>query len=241
MSEQYLQEISFEQFPVSFRVIDFRKKSKILINKINSLKYPGVKTFNHQDSDIIPAEEGLMAILINPTNKDIQYFSKSFYQAGVLTLIVSSRDLNSDKDCFDSFTKIPQSKFFQTLKGILDTLFHFGPISFDFNDIKLTFKDSGKFLVKTFISETSEEGINKLSDDISQELKEYDYENLTFILTINKESNKPLLTSGVENFHFFLKSLSEDINIIWGVQNDEKLNLNQIIITTILSGKNLKF
>lgn len=241
MSDQYLQEYPNYQLPVSFRVIGFGERSKILINKINSLKYPSVRTFNYEESKIVPEEEDLMVILINPSNKDIQYFSKSFYQAGILTLVVSSKDFSKIKDCFDSFTKVSQNKILPTIKGILDSLFHIGPISFDFNDIKLSLKDSSKFLVKTFITDTSGEPNIKLCDGISHELKEYDYENIAFILSFNKETNTSFLTSEIRNFQIYLKSLSEDVNFIWGVQNDETLKQDQIKITVVLSGKNLKF
>ena len=240
MSDQCFQEISVKDFPVSFRVIGFGEKSKILIPKINSLNYPGVKAFNHEDSEIVPEDEDLMVILLNPSNKDIQYFSKSFYQAGILTLIISTRDLSKIQGCFDSYTKIPLSNFFLTMKGILDPIFHFGPISFDFNDIKLTLKDSGKFLVKTFISGSNDELNKSLSDEISQELKEFDYENLSFILSYDNESQKPLLTSEIKNFQDFLRSLPENVNIIWGIQNDEKLKQDQTQVIILKSGKNLK-
>lgn len=241
MYKQFFNELPLNFLPVSFRIIGFGEKTHNIINQIKTKNYSGVEASLYGSTALYPEEHDQMVILINPSQKDLTSLAKSFYQAGVLTLVISSIDYSNIVNCFDSCTKVPQSKMIPTILGILDPLFHFGPISFDFNDINLTLKDSGKFFVYSFLSDTSQNHIINLTHEISQEFKELDFQNLSFILSYNNESPKTLQMSEIENFQDCIKSFPENVKIIWGVQNEENLKYNQIKVTTILSGSNLKF
>ena len=63
----------------SYRVVGFGDKSRITIDQINSLGYPGVKAIQYTNQAVIPEEEDKMVILLNPSDKETHSLSKSFF------------------------------------------------------------------------------------------------------------------------------------------------------------------
>ena len=222
-------------------IIGFGEGTKNIIAQIKSKNYPGVQAFDFDSYDIFPEELYQMVILINPSPKDLNSLSKSFYQAGVLTLVISSKDFSTIDNCFDSFTKVPQSKILPTISGILEPLFHFGPISFDFNDISSTLKESGKFTIKTYQCNTSKNKIDEIVKNLKKDLVNLDIvKNRTFIINYNPSSNLPLTVDELIPLQTFFTSLPENINIKWGVQFDDSLDSNELQLSLIASGKVMK-
>lgn len=143
------------EWPVSFRVIGIGEETNDIINQVNFLGYPGVKAIQYTNQLLIPEEEDKMVILLNPSNKEIYSLSRSFYQAGVLIIIISTDNIENRRYCFDSYALIGEDQILSTIKSIFDPIFHNGPISFDFNDISSTLKDSGKFTIRKYKCNTS--------------------------------------------------------------------------------------
>ena len=225
----------------SYRVFGFGDKSRITIDQINSLGYPGVKAIQYTNQKVIPEEEDKMVLLINPSNKEIQSLSKSFYQAAVLTLIISTNIIENQRYCFDSYTLIGEDKILTIIKSIFDPLFHNGPISFDFNDISSTLKDSGKFTIRTYQCNTSKYRTDGIIKKLKKDLVNLEeIENLTFIISYNPSSNLFLTMDQLNPLQTFITSLPENVNIIWGVQFDASLNSNELQLSVIASGKDLK-
>lgn len=225
----------------SYRVFGFGDKSRITIDQINSLGYPGVKAIQYINQSVIPEEEDKMVILLNPSNKEIHSLSKSFYQAGVLTIIISTDNIENQRYCFDSYTLIGKDKILTTIKSIFDPIFHNGPISFDFNDISSTLKDSSKFTIRKYKCNTSKFRTNGIIKKLKKELLHLDeIENLTFIISYNPSSNLPLTVDELNPLQTFFTSLPENINLIWGVQFDESMDSNELQLSVIASGKDLK-
>ena len=88
-----------------------------------------------------------MVIFINPSNEVIKTMVKTFYQAGALTLIISTDKFNYKRKCYDSSTIIRKNKIVPAIKSLFDPLFRTNSISFGFNDILFTLKDSGRFII----------------------------------------------------------------------------------------------
>lgn len=157
-----------------------------------------------------------------------------------MTLIISIDNIENKRNCFDSFTLIREEKILAIIKSIFDPIFHNGPISFDFNDISSTLKDSDKFTLKTYQYNTS----NNETDGIIKKLKKEllnlgEIENLTFIISYNPSSNLPLTVDELNPLQTFFTSLPENINLIWGVQFDESMDSNELQLSVIASGKDI--
>ena len=228
------------EWPVSFRVIGIGEETNGIISQVNSLGYPGVKAIQYTNQEVIPEEEDKMVILLNPSNKEIHSLSKSFYQAGVLTLIISTVSIENQRYCFDSYTLIGKDKILPTVKSIFDPIFHNGPISFDFNDISSTLKDSNKFIIRTYKCNTSKYRTDGIIKKLKKDLVNLEeIENLTFIISYNPGSNLPLTVDELNPLQTFFMSLPKNINIIWGVQFDDSLDSNELKLSVIASGKDL--
>lgn len=230
-----------KELPVSFRIIGIGENSKNIINQINAEGYPDVKVIQLANETLFPEEEDKMVILINPSNKEIQSLSKSFYQAGVLTLIVSTENRYYETDCFDSYTLVSEENVLPTIKDLFYPIFHYGPIAYDFYDFSSTLKESGRFIVKTFESHSS---INRVDDIIRKLNKEFvsfeGIDNFTFIISYNRNSESILQLDEIKPFQTFLTSLPVNVDIIWGVQFDESMDMNTLKVSILASGKNLK-
>ena len=230
-----------KELPVSFRVIGIGEETNDIISQVNSLGYPEVKAIQYTNQEVIPEEKDKMVILINPSNKEIQSLSKSFYPAGVLTLIVSTENRYYETDCFDSYTLVREENVLPTIKGLFYPIFHYGPTCIDFIDIYNPLKESGRFIVKTYQSNYTVNRTDYIIKKLEKELMNLDeIDNLTFIISCNPSSNLPLTMEELNPLQTFFTSLPENINIIWGVQFDDSLDSNELKLSVIASGKDLK-
>lgn len=215
--------------------IGFRTHSILLKTIIN---YPRVRIMLLRGEITTPKDHDEMVLFVNPENRDITSITKAFHEANVLTLIISTKKIPDDKESFDSCAIVSEDEIFSTIKGILDPIFHKGPISYDFNDICQTLKDSEKFMVKSFIMDKEDVSVGMQFENLMLELKEYqNIKNISIILNANNKSVDPLLNSEMEKIQSLLNSLPENVNLIWGIHNDESLKENQIKVSIIISGK----
>lgn len=67
-----------------------------------------------------------------------------------------------------------------------------------------------------------------------------DIENLTFIISYNPSSNLPLTVDELNPLQTLFTSLPENINIIWGIQFDDSMDSNELKLSVIASGKDIK-
>lgn len=233
--------ISKEDVPVSYRVIGIGDKSLPIIHEINSVGYPGVKTLLDKGDIIIPTDEDKMVIIINPENINSNILSKAFYQGNILTLIIASKGFAETTGSYDSLTEVNPESFVETVKGLLDPLFHLSYTSFDFNDLSITLKDSRRFSVITKLSQANSDRftaiVKELKNEISSLLR---IKNISFIISYNHATEIPITMDEIQPLTEFFQKFPEETNVIWGIQTDNDLQLNQIKVTAILSGKDLK-
>ncbi len=69
---------------------------------------------------------------------------RNFYQAGVLTLGVFPKYID-EQGCFDAQAINDGKSILAIVRALTAPAIYTGPISFDFNDIRTTLKDAGKF------------------------------------------------------------------------------------------------
>lgn len=91
-------------FPVSFRVIGIGDTIKPTIDKIEALEYEGVSaSLVEQDEIVVPKDEDRMVIiLVDELKNSAKDIAKSFYQAGVLTLIMVTSPISDSESFCDS-------------------------------------------------------------------------------------------------------------------------------------------
>lgn len=234
-----------DNFPVSFHVFGIGDSFKPIIDKIGALGYDGVsaKIIRPEQLPSPTEDDRMVIILADEGNDSVIDAAKSFYQAGVLTLIVSLRQLESQCKFCDAQLLTDTEAICQSVKAILDMIFNNGLIALDFNDIRSSLHDSGFFKVIETIAKGGEqrvaEAISKIENIVSP--KEINtIENFIISISFNRNIQQQVSMSEINPISDFLSNLPEEINAIWGVFHNDKMPSDEVRLTAILSGKELK-
>ena len=107
------------EFPSWIRVFGMGKDSKEIIDQIKAENYPDINAIYLTKEIIAPDEDDEMVIFINPSNEEIKTMVKSFYQTGVLTLIISTDKFSFERECYDSSTIIRKNKIVPAINHFL--------------------------------------------------------------------------------------------------------------------------
>ena len=233
-----------DNFPVSFRVFGIGGSFKPIIDKIDDLGYDGVsaKTIRPEQLPLPVEEDRMVIILADEGNDSVIDAAKSFYQAGVLTLIVSHKRFENQSKFCDAQLVVDTDAMYQPVKVILDMIFNNGLIALDFNDIRSFLHDSGFFKVVETTCGGDEEriadAISKIENIISTKEKN-SIENFIISISFNRDIQPQVSMSEMNPISDFLSNLPEEINAIWGVFYNDKMPLDEVRLTAILSGKKL--
>lgn len=229
-------------FPVSFRVFGIGESCKSIINKIDALGYDGVSaTVINIEQLPSPTEEDRMAIFLTPTSsKRIHEIAKSFYDAGVLTLIVTSDDGEWQQDSFDSIIVAQSSQWRNIVKSLLDPIFLYGQICYDFNDLCTTLKGTRRFA----IADSTGGGVDRFKNAVANLSSQLDtiisgIERISLIIYFNPDINPPVVMSEIKVLSDYIQTMPEQVELIWAIFHDNRMDCNLIRISAIYSGKNL--
>lgn len=233
-----------DNFPVSFHVFGIGESFKLIIDKIDALGYDGVsaKTIRPEQLPLPVEEDRMVIILADDGNDSVTDAAKSFYQAGVLTLIVSLRQFESQCKFCDAQLMTDTETMYQSVKALLDMIFNKGLIALDFNDIRSSIHDAGFFKVIETIGKGGEQrvadAISKIENIVSP--KEMNtIENFIISISFNRDIQPQVNMCEMKILSDFISNLPEDVNAIWGVFHDDKIPLDEVRLTAILSGKEL--
>lgn len=240
LSNDYINSI-----PVSFHVFGIGDSFKPIIDKIDSLGYDGVSASTIKPEQLpSPTEEDRMVIIFaDEGNDSVIDAAKSYYQAGVLTLIVSHRQFESQSKFCDTQLVADTKAMYEPVKAILDMIFNNGLIALDFNDIRSSLRDSGFLKVVESIGkgegERVADAISKIENIISHKDKNT-IENFIISISFNHDIQPPVSMSEMKTLSDFISSLPEEVNAILGMFHDDKMPLDEVCLTVIFSGKELK-
>ena len=233
-----------DNFPVSFHVFGISESFKPIIDKIDALGYDMVsaKTIRPEQLPLPVEEDRMVIILADEGNYSVTDTAKSYYQAGVLTLIVSSRQIESQSQFCDAQLVSDTESQYQSVKAILDMILNNGLIALNFNDIRSCLHDSRFFKVVETTGKNGEErvadALSKIENIISRKEKNT-IENLIISISFNRDIQPPISMCEMKTLSDFLSRLPEEVNAIWGVFHDDKMPLDEVRLTAIISGKEL--
>ncbi len=232
-------------FPVSFHVFGIGESFKPIIDKISALGYEGVSATTIKPKQLpSPTEEDRMVIILTDEGNDLVVdAAKSYYQAGVLTLVVSHQQIGSQCKFCDAQLEADTEAIYKPVKAILDMIFNNGLIALDFNDIRSCLNDSGFFKVVESTGKGSDErvadAISKIKNIISHKEKSA-IEDFIISISFNHDIQPPISMREMKTLSDFLSSLPEGIDAILGVFHDDKMPLDEVRLTAVISGKELK-
>lgn len=241
--ESTLKEIDLNDFPVSFRVIGYGESFQDLIQEINKIGYEGLQTDVLKEGDVIlPTDEDKMIIIFCATAcEGLENFLKTFHQAGVLTIVISTDQLEIPADTYDSLMVANRSEMISAVKTLMNPVFYQGRINYDFNDLAYTLRDSSLFITLTATgsgTDRMKKAVASLSDMFPTD---EGFENMSLIIRANERAiEPPLCMDEMSLITDYIGHLPESVNVIWGMYNDDKLDSKTIGLSVIASGKNIK-
>lgn len=231
-----LDSINKQDFPASFRVIGVGHGIENVINEINSFGFDGVSAeVVKYPFDCTPQDEDKLAIIcFADCNDNANRISKTFHDAGVLTIGLGNDTVPS---YYDSIMEhVPSSDYPIIIKTLLQPIVTSGMISYDFNDLSTTLRDSEYFTVKS----TSGNSVKEVTEKLQVVFNEIDLdcvEYLSIHLYFNPDRSIPLAMNDMASLSELMSALPETVSVIWSVNKDEKLNGDEIRLSVILAGK----
>ena len=231
-----LYSINKQEFPASFRVIGVGHGIENAINEINSFEFEGVSAeVVKYPFDCPPQDEDKLAIIcFTDCDDNANRIAKTFHDAGVLTIGFGEDAVPS---YYDSVMEpVRSSDYPKIIKTLLQPIVTSGMVSYDFNDLSTTLRDSEYFTVRSTSGNSVKEATEKLQVIFNElDLNCVDY--LSIHLYFNPERSIPLAMNNMASLSQLMSALPETINVIWSVNKDEKLNGDEIRLSAILAGK----
>lgn len=225
--------------PVSIHVIGFGKETESIIRNVSEYGYDAVSAYMADSvQSIQPSDTSLLAILCVDSQDDIaMQVSKSFYDANVLTVIVTTRPIEFDHTDYDSKTVVSIDQMESVVKNLLDPLFLPGMISFNFNDLDYALRKSLDFCVRDVTVKRSGKlisaALKMLGESISAPMINA-ARNLCLILYYNPAETQ-LKVKEVMSLNDFIGKMPETTDVIWAVSRDCRLSANSIRLSAIVS------
>lgn len=230
-----------ENRPDSFKVIGCGALTFPTIKQIEQLGYDGLNAFVTNDpATMAPSDDDMMAIILAPDiNPDIESLLKTFYQAGVLTLLVTTPGQHIDYRICDSHTVIEPQQAFETVKALIDPIFLTGQIAVSLKDLTTTLRDSGWFHTLEVLTTGADNrilaAIEKIAHDITPASDRI--HNLILTIAFNKALEPPIMIKELTPLIDYTKALPQDTEIIWGIYHDNSLPCDTIRMSVITAGK----
>jgi len=242
--------------PKSLRVIGIDSGVNTAIEQIRKFGYESVEVVMADDQLYkSPGLDDKMVIIL--TSEDSTYLrgiAKEFYQADVLTLIVSTHNIEvedtnwyslesvelSKGRNWDSLTISPIRSMPIVVKGLLDPILTPGYICYDFNDLSTTLRKTCFFKVAEVTSNKKDEriadAVSRLSEKLPCEcLGQVEY--LSIIIYTNQGIEPPIAMSEMKALTNYISELPEKINVLWALNHDEKMPPDAIRLSAIISGR----
>lgn len=230
------------EIPASFRIFGFGKITKPAIDQLSKRGYDGVSATMVESDEPTPTEVEKMAIILVAGNYDAaKDVTKTFHDADVLTLVIATASASVDATTCDSVTVCDPEKMADSVECLLDAIVKPCMICFDFNDLSNVLEDSGHFKVATGlgtkgtrVKDAMDKALEMLGDTSNK------VERMAVLLYVNPNSENPVQMNEISSIPEHIQSFPESIDVVWGVYNDETVDLNSVKITIIASGKEMQ-
>ncbi|MDE6668464.1 MAG: hypothetical protein K2K26_02130 [Muribaculaceae bacterium] len=220
-----------------FRVIGCGIKSQALIEQVRVLRFDGLKTEVVTESDVLsPDSDDQMVIVLAPDYfEGLNNLLKKFYQAGILTILISACNFDLPSGVCDSCTTVKPEQFADIVKVLAGSLFVQGFVNYDFNDLSLTLRNTGNFYIYEAEGKFAE-AVNSLS---KQSGIFEGAENGALLITVDRDKTQ-VRVEDIELLSKYLSTLPENINMRWALYNDDTLSADTVRISVIIAGKNCR-
>lgn len=229
-------------FPVCIRILGFGKNLKSVIDKLGCNKYVSACIVNN-DMNVIPSDyDKIVIMLVDEYSGLLESVASTFYQAGVLTIMITSAYVYKRTPLWDSMTISPIGNMISIVNSILHPILRDSYISFDFNDFFTIFKDTHNFKVcETYgcgMGNRVENAIDCMPVGLLEDVANSERALITF--SWNRNMQPPIFMSHFKSLATYLNRFPSEIDIIWTLYFEDELPTDRIKLSVILSGKKLK-
>lgn len=228
-----------QNLPASFRVIGVGHGIDKVINKVISFGYEGVAAeVVKYPFDCTPNDEDKIAIIVfTDCDDNANRIANTFHDAGVLTIGFNE---DASPSCYDSImNSVMSSEIPEIIKALLQPIVTPGLISYDLNDLSTILRDSGYFTVKSAMGNNIKQATDKLQESISEYELQY-ADHLALHLYYNPNRPTPIAMSDMASVQELISKLPESVIVIWSVNHDYKLKEDEIQLSAVLAGKELR-
>ena len=222
--------------PAPFRVIGVGAGIEGVINKVNSfgLEEVSAEVVKHP-YECIPNDGDLIAIIVFTDLEDTaNRIANTFHDAGILTIGFSE---DADPSCYDSIMLCEsRSDYPEIIKTLLQPIVTYCLITYDFEDLKTTLRNSKYFTVKSTSGNNIKDAIEKLQNAFN-ELDVNSVDNLSLSLYFNPNRTLPLAMNEQASLSQLMSTFPDTVNVRCSVNHDESLNGDEVRLSAILAGK----
>lgn len=224
-----------ESVPVLFRVFALDEKTHKSVDEINSFGYDSLKaTTAESPAEVFPLPDDSMAIFLAASPGDgLEEMLRRFRDAGVLTLLLTPEDFNVAPDCYDSLSLTATDEMTSTVRTIADFICLNGMINLDFHDIATSLRGRGHFMACSSTRSGESRMPEAIADIMSVLGEDADIQSLILGLYFNRDSPNPLLVKEVSLIQERIKSLPENVDVVWGAYHDATLPPDAVRLSAI--------
>lgn len=219
------------------RIAGFGEATAAVIQRVRDKELEGVTAVLAAGA-ISPTQTDRMIILLIDENSDAALqTARAFHEAGALTIAVTSAGCSLPADSCTSQTVADVSSFSAVVRIILDIILNTNYIALDFNDLFTTLQGADSFKALSGEGQGNDRvaaAIHKVDVAISEYEKKM-MRGLIFNLSYNNQSGHPLLMSELAVLPEFIETLSDGIEVAWGVTTDPSLPDDIVRIDFIIS------
>jgi hypothetical protein len=226
-----------------FRVICVGKDMSGVFRSIMSFGFEGVSV---QSTDMFPNPtptdvDKMVILLANEDRQQLESIAKSFYQAGVLTLIINTSEHHDNHVQCDSLTISYIDDMPKVVRAILIPILSDSYINFDFSNISSIFKDSHLFKVYESygcgMGNRIENAIDCMPVALSEDMKNCE-RALIYISCPMMQLG--FITKQWKSVNAFIQRFPLETDVMALPINDENSPTDRIRLSIILSGKELE-
>lgn len=230
------------EIPASFRIFGFGEDTKPAIDQLTALGYDGVSVSMVNKEEPTPSDMDKMAILlVGRENKTALEVAKTFHDADILTLVVSTPDTPFETSVCDSLTVCKPEEMAETVASLLNAIVKPCMICFDFNDMNTLLEDSMHFKVGS----SERNGVDRVRNAMYAAMDGLvnsnadGLERMAILLYINPDSMNPIQMDEISAIPELIQTFPESIDVVWGVYNDTSIEADAVKIIVIASGKEM--
>ncbi len=228
-----------------YRVVGLGQEMMPVIAELNRLNNEYLScTMIDGSGDLTPSgEDKMIVFLTDGESQQLVKLTKCFHEAGVLTLVVSTRRFVRS-EYIDAMTVTPIGDMSKVVRGLLDPILLNGPTNVAFHDIHSILHDACYFRITATSSHLKDNRISDALDKQKQELGEEilnEVDGMMLVIYTNENLEPKLMMNELQPLMDHLNRIPENTGVIWGLHYDNNMSTDEVRISTIMSAKNPGF